>query len=69
MKRYGNNLPASIHIEDEVDTPQSVQVMYGGCGVRFGTFTKTLTPPKKRKTFDLLALLGFKHRKNTPSVR
>ena len=69
MKRYGNNLPDSIDIEAEVDKPQSVKVMYGGCGVRFGTFAKTLPPPKKRKTFDLLAWLGFKHRKNTPSVR
>jgi hypothetical protein len=68
MKRYGDNLPSSEKIE-ELDTPQSVQVMYGGCGVRFGTFTQKAIPSKKHKTFDILALLGFKRRKKTPSVQ
>ena len=68
MKRYGDNLPSSEK-PDELDEPQSVQVMYGGCGVRFGTFTQKTIPSQKRKTLDILALLGLKRRKNTPSVR
>ena len=68
MKRYGDNLPASEKTE-ELDEPQSVQVMYGGCGVRFGTFTQKPIPSKKYKSLDILALLGFKRRKNTPSTR
>lgn len=68
MKRYGDNLPSSEKIE-ELDEPQSVQVMYGGCGVRFGTFTQKPIPSKKRKTLAILALLGFRRRKNTPPVQ
>jgi hypothetical protein len=34
-------------------------VMYGGCGVRFGTFSKPVEHPQKHKVLDLLSLLGF----------
>ncbi len=68
MKRYGDNLPSS-ETSEELAAPQSVQVMYGGCGVRFGTFTQKPIPSEKRKSLDILALLGFKRRKNTPSTR
>ncbi len=68
MKRYGDNLPSSETSED-LDAPQSVQVIYGGCGVRFGTFTQKPISSKKRKSLDILALLGFKLRKKTPSTQ
>ena len=69
MKRYGDNLPSSEKFEEELDAPQSVQVMYGGCGVRFGTFTQKPIPSKKRRALDILALLRFKRRKNTTRTR
>ncbi len=68
MKRYGDNLPSSEKTEEELDEPQSVQVLYGGCGVRFGTFTQKPITSKKRKTLDILALLGLKRTKKTRSV-
>lgn len=67
MKRYGDNLPSSEKPE-ELDAPQSIQVLYGGCGIRFGTFTQKPIPSKKRKTLNILTLLGFKRSKKTPSV-
>ena len=65
MKRYGDNLPCSSISEDELYSThgRNVMVMYGGCGVRFGTFTKPVEHPRKRKTFDLLSLLGLKQNK------
>ncbi|HLO13952.1 MAG TPA: hypothetical protein VK206_03920 [Anaerolineales bacterium] len=64
MKRYGDNLPTSCLTEAELNTGhgRNVTVMYGGCGVRFGTFSKPVEYPKRRKTFDLLSLLGLRRK-------
>ena len=65
MKRYGDNVTSSSISEDEVGNKHDgyVRVMYGGCGVRFGAFQRPITPPQKRKTLDLLSLLGFRENK------
>jgi hypothetical protein len=63
MKRYGDNLPASSLAEEEFRYRGSERVMYGGCGVRFGTFVRQIPPPKKKKAFDFLSLLGWGRRK------
>lgn len=65
MKRYGDNLPSSNNLEDELEdqSGRNVQVMYGGCGVRFGTFSKPVDHTPKRKKPSLLSLLGFKRNK------
>ncbi len=65
MKRYGDNLPSSNNSEDELENQygRNITVMYGGCGVRFGTFSKPVEYPKKRKTLDILSLLGFRQNK------
>lgn len=62
MKRYGDNLPASSISETEIahEHGRNVRVMYGGCGVRFGTFSKPVEYAPKRKRLDLLSLLGLK---------
>lgn len=65
MKRYGDNLPPSNKPEDELENQpdRNAQVMYGGCGVRFGTFSKPVEHAPKRKTLDLLSLFGLKRKK------
>ncbi len=66
MKRYGDNLPSSSTSEAESNNEQNVEsmVMYGGCGVSFGTFTRPAEHlHKERKLSSLLALLGFKRNK------
>lgn len=61
MKRYGDNLPSGNAFEDELNSEhgRNAVVMYGGCGVRFGTFSKPVEHPQKHKVLDLLSLLGF----------
>ena len=65
MKRYGDNLPSFGISEEEVEIQhgRNVTVMYGGCGVRFGTFSKPIEYPKKRKSLDVFALFGFRRNK------
>ena len=65
MKRYGDNLSSSSISEDELmqESDRNLRVMYGGCGVRFGTFSRPVTYAPKRKPLDLLALLGLKRNK------
>jgi hypothetical protein len=65
MKRYGDNLPCSDISEDALsyEHGRNVRVMYGGCGVRFGTFSRPVTLPKNRKTLDILSLFGFRRQK------
>ncbi len=65
MKRYGDNLPFSGVCEDELSYQhgRNVSVMYGGCGVSFGSFPRPVEDPKKRKTIRVLSLLGFKRNK------
>jgi hypothetical protein len=62
MKRYGDNLPSPNIFEEELNNERgrSALVMYGGCGVRFGTFSKPTEHPQKHKPFDLLLFLGLK---------
>ncbi len=66
MKRYGDNLSSSSTSEAESNHEQSVEtmVMYGGCGVNFGTFARPAERSNKaRKLPSLFALLGFKRTK------
>jgi hypothetical protein len=64
MKRYGDNLSSSSVSEDALSQEhgRNVRVMYGGCGVRFGTFPQRVEP-QKHKNFDILSLLGLKQNK------
>lgn len=66
MKRYGDHLPFPGVCEDELSYQhgRNVSVMYGSCGVSFGSFPKPIGYPKKRKTFTILSLLRFKRNKN-----
>jgi hypothetical protein len=59
MKRYGDNLPASSHAEQEFQYGGPERVMYGGCGIRFGTFVRYIPPPKRKKAFDFFSLLRW----------
>ena len=66
MNRYGEKLspvdasdPESGNAHDRYE-----RVMYGGCGVRFGSFQRRAEIPKSRPRFDLAAFLGLR-RKHT----
>ena len=65
MKRYGDNLPSS-NCQEEITSGNgtTVQVIYGGCGVRYGTFTRPVEPPRKRKSLNIFSLLKFRRKKN-----
>jgi hypothetical protein len=61
MRRYGDN----VTIEDfaEVDErPQNTRVMFGGCGVNYGSFSRPVKPQKKNFWQELLSLIGFKQK-------
>lgn len=57
MKRYGDNLPSNYQGELVNEHGKMVQVIYGGCGVRYGAFTRPAETPKKRKTLNIFSLL------------
>jgi len=65
MKRYGDNLPSSNISEDALsyEHGRNVRVLYGGCGVRFGTFTQRAELHQKHKSWDILSLLRLKRNK------
>jgi hypothetical protein len=62
MRRYGDNLLCCGISEYELSSEhgRNVMVMYGGCGVQFGAFSKPVEYPKKQKTFDILSFLGLR---------
>ena len=62
MKRYGDNLPPCSISEDALchEHGRNTLVMYGGCGVRFGTFSRPVEYPEKRKRLSLLSLFGLR---------
>jgi hypothetical protein len=62
MNRYGEKLSpvdtSDPELDDEHDRYE--RVMYGGCGVRFGTFQRRVEIPRSRPRFDLLSFLGLR---------
>lgn len=59
MKRYGDNLPSNCQGELVNEHDKMVQVIYGGCGVRYSTFTKPVETPKKRKPLNIFSKFKF----------
>jgi hypothetical protein len=70
MKRYGDNLPSPNISEDALsyEHGRNVRVMYGGCGIRFGTFPQPVGFPKKHKNLDILSLFGFRRQKSKKNI-
>jgi hypothetical protein len=70
MNRYGEKLsPANVSDpETDNDHDRYERVMYGGCGVRFGTFQRRAEIKPSRPPFDLLSFLGLR-RKPTDKER
>jgi hypothetical protein len=66
MNRYGEKLSrvATSDSESENEHDRYERVMYGGCGVRFGTFQRRAEISKARARFDWLTFLRLK-RKHT----
>jgi hypothetical protein len=64
MNRYGGRL-SSIETSDTEygnEHDRYEQVMYGGCGVRFGSFTRRAEIQKSRPAFDLFSFLGLRRK-------
>ena len=70
MKRYGDNLPSSKIFDDELNHEhgRDVRVIFGGCGVRFSTFSQPPRFAPKRKKFDLWSVLGFRKEKSKEEI-
>ena len=68
MKRYGDNLPSSNTLEEDAENERgkTVQVIRGGCGVRFEMldFIMSAEPPKKRNTSNIFSFLKLGRKKN-----
>ena len=66
MKRYGDNLPSSGDDERANDHGATVQVIRGGCGVRYEMldFLRPSDTPKKRKPLKILSIFRLEQ-KNT----
>jgi hypothetical protein len=64
MNRYGEKLSpvATSDSESENEHDRYERVMYGGCGVRFGTFQRRAETPKARARFDWLTFLGLRRK-------
>jgi hypothetical protein len=65
MNRYGEKLspvetsdPESGNEHDRYE-----RVMYGGCGVRFGSFQRRAEIKSSRPAFDLFSFLGLKRKR------
>ena len=66
MNRYGEKL-SPVEVSDpecDNDRDRYEQVMFGGCGVRFGAFQRPVARPIKRPKFNLLAFLGLKRKRS-----
>ena len=65
MKRYGNNLPSSCEEEQFNAHGGAVQVIRGGCGVRYDmlAYLQPKDMPKENKPFKLFSF--FKPEKKT----
>ena len=66
MNQYGEKLSPVATSDPESDNEHEryERVMYGGCGVRFGTFRRRAEIPKARDRFDWLSFLGLKTKTN-----
>jgi len=64
MNRYGDKLSPVATSDPESDNEHEryERVMYGGCGVRFGTFQRRADIPKARAHFDWLTFLGLRQK-------
>lgn len=65
MKRYGDNLPSKCEDEIANDCGGAVQVIRGGCGVRYEmlAYLQPADTPKKRKPLDIFSFLKFGRKK------
>jgi len=67
MKRYGDNLPDKYDDERVNEHGGMVQVIRGGCGVRYEMldFIMGAEPPKKHKPLKIFSLLKFGRKKSS----
>jgi len=64
MNRYGEKLSPVETYDPESDNKHDryERVVYGGCGVRFGTFQRRVEIPRSCHRFDLLSFLGLRRK-------
>jgi len=65
MKRYGDNLPSKDSDEPVYRRPEAVEVIRGGCCVRYGMLDFLLETeiPKKRGPLKIFSLFKFGRKK------
>ena len=65
MKRYGDNLPSKYEDESENESKEMVQVIRGGCTVRYDMldFVIDTEPPKQRNSLNIFSFLKFGQKK------
>jgi hypothetical protein len=66
MKRYGDNLPSKCGDEIEDQRGGAVQVIRGGCGVRYDmlAYLQPADTPRKRKSLNIFSFFKFAQKKN-----
>lgn len=64
MNRYGERLSPvdTSDKENGNEYDRYERVMYGGCGVRVGSFQRRAEIKKNHPPFDFLSFLGFKRK-------
>jgi hypothetical protein len=64
MNRYGERLSPVDTSDPEAGNEHDryERVMYGGCGVRFGSFQRRAEIQKSRPSFDLFSFLGLRRK-------
>jgi hypothetical protein len=64
MNRYGEKLSPVATSDPDADNEHDryEKVMFGGCGVRFGTFQRRAEIRRPKPRFDLLSFLGLKRK-------
>jgi hypothetical protein len=66
MKKYGDRIFSNT-ISDEENQEAGAgydKVLFGGCGVRFGSFRRPTQAQKKNPRFDFLSFLRLKRKRN-----
>jgi len=67
MKRYGDNLPSKCEDEIVNEHGGAVQVIRGGCSVRYEmlAYLQPADTPQKRKPLNIFSFLKFGRKKTS----
>lgn len=70
MAKYGERIFHDQEVEQSGNEGGGFDtVMYGGCGVRFGSFQRPVERRPKPSSFNLLRILGIGRRTEAPGAK